>query len=595
MIALVILARSVGYLQVFECAMLDRFLRLRPEEPLDERILVVGIDEKDIQQIGSYPIPDRDLARLLSQLETYQPNVIGLDLFRDLSVEPGHAALVKIFQQNQNIIGIEKALPDLSDATINPPPDLPPQQIGFVDALLDQDGKLRRSLLGTEARNISGQLVEQYKLSLSLQLAGTYLQSKGIALENGIRDPDTVRFGKTELVRFFPDFGSYANEDAGGTQVMLNFRSGQTPFRIVSMRDVLTGKVPADWIRDRIILIGARTLSAGDRVNTTAVHSRNPGWIYGVEAQAHAVSQITSAVLDQRPMLKAWAEGWETVWILGWGLLSLGLAQMMRSPLKALVGLLLSCLFLVLFSYGLLALGWWIPIVPSLLALGLGFTATVFYQYQQTLNDRLRERQFIIDQTFNAIHNGPLQILAGVLRDLPEEGHSLMKLQTDLKRLNHELRTIYDFMQNQAAVGNQLYLSGGQQLELQHPIHEVLYEVYQTTLSRDFPNFKTIKFRVDTFKALGGRSLTLDDRRGLCRFLEEALCNVGKHASGTTRLEVICTCEQGQNLVCVVDNGLNPLGDRPREGQGTRQAKALAQRLNGRFCREAASPQGNAV
>ena len=42
----------------------------------------------------------------------------------------------------------------------------------------------------------------------------------------------------------------------------------------------------------------------------------------------------------------------------------------------------------------------------------------------------------------------------------------------------------------------------------------------------------------------------------MCRFLEEALFNVGKYAKEATRLKVICTQEQAQNIIRVEDNGI---------------------------------------
>ncbi|NEP54892.1 MAG: CHASE2 domain-containing protein, partial [Moorea sp. SIO3C2] len=67
-IGLVILCRLTGVLQSLELIALDSFLRWRPEESIDKRILIVGINEQDIQRIGTYPIPDRDLASLLKKL-----------------------------------------------------------------------------------------------------------------------------------------------------------------------------------------------------------------------------------------------------------------------------------------------------------------------------------------------------------------------------------------------------------------------------------------------------------------------------------------------------------------------------------------------
>ncbi|NEP29646.1 CHASE2 domain-containing protein, partial [Moorena sp. SIO3I6] len=140
-IGLVILFRLTGVLESLEWIALDSFLRWRPEESIDKRILIVGINEQDIQGIGTYPIPDRDLASLLRKLATYNPRAIGIDIVRDLPVEPGYTDLVAAFQAINTVIGIEKALPDQDGNTINPPPTLPPEQVGFADVIPDADGQ----------------------------------------------------------------------------------------------------------------------------------------------------------------------------------------------------------------------------------------------------------------------------------------------------------------------------------------------------------------------------------------------------------------------------------------------------------------------
>lgn len=585
-IALVVAVRLVGGLQFFERFALDYMLRLRFPEPTDERILVVGINEQDIRQLG-YPISDQTLATLLQSLERYQPSVIGLDIFRDMPMEPGHAGLVNVFRTNQNIIGIEKILDSQTSLSINPPPALPSDQIGFVDAVLDTDGYLRRSLLGATDAN------EQYKFSLTLRLAERYLATHGVTLTNGIRDPVAMRFGNVELTRFQANTGGYVGADAGGNQILINFRSGAEPFHQVSMQEVLTGQVPADWIRDRVVLVGYTALSVKDTVSSVTASRTNPGLVFGVEIQAHAVSQIVSAVLDGRALLQVWPEGWEYFWIIVWGGIGISLGRFIRSPFKLLLGLGVAVAILISICYGLLLLSWWVPLVPALLVLmlnGTGLTAALFYQHTQDLKARLHDRQLAIDETFDAIHNGPLQTLAQLLRNTQDQALSTEQLHTDLARLNRELRAVYDTVQIETlADGKTFYLNSDLKLNLDHPMHEVLYEVYTHTLSRDLPCFKTLKLKVTTFDEMDERFLRIEQKRGLCRFLEEALCNVGKHAAGVTRLDVICKQEKNQNVICVIDNGIPDVmpdeSQRFVAGRGTQQARELARQLGGTFQR----------
>jgi CHASE2 domain-containing sensor protein/two-component sensor histidine kinase len=608
----VTIARFTGALQFWELVTFDRFLRLRPPEPMDERIVIVSITDGDIQRARTYPIPDREIADLVKRLQAYQPTAIGLDILRDIPVEPGHAELTSVFRSSKNVIGVEIALPDRYDFTVAPPPALPPEQIGFADTVLDADGYQRRSLLG--AHNPQ----QEYRFSFPLRLAERYLATKGIELENGILDRDAFRFGNTELTRLQPNSGRYVGADAGGNQILLNVRSGTMPFRVLSLSQIKSGQVNPDWIRGKIVLIGMMSFSAKDLASSGAIAGINPGRIYGVEMQAHATSQIISAVLDRRSLLRVWADGWEMLWIGAWGLLGMSLGQFLRSPWKILLGLLIASISPIGICYGLILWGWWVPIVPVLLVwvlTGAGLMVTAdLYRHEQELRLRLEERQFAIEQTFNAIHSGPLQTLVGILRSAQEQATPPPFLP-ELQRLNEELRAVYGSVQRDA-IADEPHLRMGSAIELalQAPLHELLYKVYCNTLEQELPYLKTIRFKIVQFDALNTSHLRLEHKRGLCRFLEEALCNVGKHAIEATRLTVICTQEGDRQVIRVADNGrgnpsdaealssgetnwdrettqyLNP--KLPPSGLGTQLANNLAKQLGGTFRRYPNVPRG---
>lgn len=580
-VAIVCLARLTGTLQFWEWGAFDYLLRLRPDEGIDERVTIVGIDEADIQHIKAYPIPDREIATLIQKLQSYRPKVIGLDIIRSLPVEPGHHELLEVFNQTKNLIAIAKVLPEKI-----PPPPLSSQQVGFSDAIADADGYLRRGLLGTPTN-------EGYKFSFALQLAKYYLATQNISLENGLHDRQAMRFGNAELPRFTPNFGGYVGTDAGGVQVLVNYRSGRERFRKLSLQQIKAGKFNPSWIRDRIILIGV-TSPGVDLINSAVAANSNPGAgkVYGVEFQAHAVSQIISAVRDRRPLLNAWSEGWEYLWILAWGFLGMTLSRLRQSPIENALTVSLSIITLLGISYILLILGWWIPLVPAVLVLGLnGIGLAAFYQYDRALKTRIAERQLIIDSMFDTIHNGPLQTLARILRRVRDEDLPPSQLIAELEGLNRELRAVYESASKEAvAEAESLYLADGQEINLQAPLHEILYTVYRQTLERDFPHFKTLKVKIRTFEPIDEQNLSAEQKRSICRFLEEALCNVGKHAVEVTRLSATCTQKDGWCTICVTDNGVGIAT--PTEGRGTQQSKNLAQQLHGKFERSPLSPRG---
>jgi CHASE2 domain-containing sensor protein/two-component sensor histidine kinase len=579
-IAAIVGLRSLGALQALELMAYDAGLRLRPPEAIDDRVVIIGITEDDIRRAGTYPIPDAVFADLLQRLQTYQPAAIGLDIFRDLPVPPGHATLTKAFKTMPNVIVIERVVPDRNGLVVPPPPQIAPEQVGFADTMLDSDSKVRRALLGTHS------LPGEYRFALALRLAELALNREGITLDNGRQDPEAMRFGQVELPRIVPNFGGYSREDTGGNQIMLNWRNHPRPFRYISLTKLQQDKVSPHLLQGRVVLIGIMAASVNDSLNpgAAAIDMMN-----GVELHAHVVSQIMSAVLDHRPLLHSWPLGWQSGWIVGWGLVGIGLART-RSLGWFTFGLVGASLLLMGSSIGLLWLGWWVPLVPAGLVLWLNQIGVgAFYRYEQDVQMRLKERQAVIEQTFHAIHNGPLQRLACLL----QQANPTLPLTIELYQLNQELRAVYEAMRQEViAPGARLQLTADQRIDLQAPLHQVLFEVYRQTLTREFPHFATIQIKVVKFEPLG--ECSLDRKRQLCRFLEETLCNVGKHATGATRLTVTCATEGQQQVIRVIDNGAGMATEPhipPLKGLGTQQAEQLAQQLRGTF-RRSTLPQG---
>ena len=581
MIACVVIARLTGSIQVLEWMALDRVLRSRPVESAESQIVIVGINENDIKTVGKYPIPDQQMAVLLRTLQSYQPRAIGLDIFRDLTTGSSRAELTKVLSNSPNLVGIEMALSSNAALTVKPPPELPPERVGLADAVIDPDGKLRRSLL---ASKVDGKT----RYSLPLLLAAMYLKSQGIPMQHGGRASEPIQFGRVTLPRFRSNTGGYVNAEAGGNQILLNFRASPQPFTIVSFTDVVSGKVLPSLIRDRIVLIGTTAASVNDTFMTSAVKSTSLSnalnaseqyqLIYGVEYQAYATSQIINAVLNQRPLLRTWLEGCEYVWIVSWGLFGIALGLRLQSPWKTLLSLAVSSLCLILICTGSIVLGWWVPLVPALLTLcTAGLTTSLFDRDSRVL---LEQRSLTLRQTYDAVHNGPLQTLAAILRTLDET-----PLRSQLEALNQELRSVYESMKQELLSGENHYI--------QTSLPDLLYQIYEETLQRNLPGFASIQTYVSpNFSILKDCPLTLEQKQGLCFFLQEALCNAGKHAIAANRLDVICTHQHHEWSLKILDDGVQDLSSNPHRGRGTDQAIELARSLGGTFDRRSRFPQG---
>ncbi|NQZ62824.1 CHASE2 domain-containing protein, partial [Crocosphaera sp.] len=242
----VLLLRWSGLLQGLEWSMLDQFFRWRSLEPSDPRIAIVTIDERDLTEVGKWPIPDSILAKTITNIKAQNPQGIGLDLYRDLPVEPGHSDLVKLFQSTSILFGTEK----IASSRVAAPPVLSESgQVGFSDIVVDADGRVRRALLSLV--DSDGEL----RYSLGTILALHYLKAKGINLET-VDEGQKVALGKAVFKRFTGNDGGYIGSDSGGYQVFLNYRGQQDNFLNFSFTDVLKNNISPDSFSDRLVFIG---------------------------------------------------------------------------------------------------------------------------------------------------------------------------------------------------------------------------------------------------------------------------------------------------------------------------------------------------
>ena len=155
------------------------------------------------------------------------------------------------------------------------------------------------------------------------------------------------------------------------------------------------------------------------------------------------------------------------------------------------------------------------------------------------LRSQIEIRQHTIERTFIVIHNGPLQTLANILRHVQDQDIEQNRLLEELKNLNSEIRELGEYLKLEALDREEsLRLGSSLILDLKLPIRDLLYEVYSHTLQRNFPCFKTLKVKAYSFEPIEEQYLSLEQKRELCQFLEEALCNVGEGLSERKELYV---------------------------------------------------------
>ncbi|GAA6616878.1 CHASE2 domain-containing protein [Scytonema sp. NUACC26] len=363
---LVMLLHFCGLLQRSEWDMLDRFFRWRPLESIEKRVAIVTIDEADITKVGKWPISDRVLARAINNIIAQKPRTIGLDIYRDLPVEPGHRDLVNLFKSTPNLYGIEKVVGNAVN-TIAPPLGLSQERVGFADQVLDADGKVRRALLSISLSD------KDVRYSLAFKLARHYLEVQRITPKAIDSNPQRqqMRWGQAVFERFEGNQGGYVRADSGGYQTLLNFRGDRESFVTLSLTSVLESQVPPNSFRDRLVLIGTTAESIKDLFYTPYSNALfgSPQLMTGVTLHANIVSQIISSVLDGRSLLRVWYEPIEWMWIVACAVLGATVSWRIGSVIASAIVIALTSVGLVGICFLAFLLGWWIPIVSSLLAL----------------------------------------------------------------------------------------------------------------------------------------------------------------------------------------------------------------------------------
>jgi len=396
---LIIAGSSLGIFRVLEWLILDQFFLLRPQEPVDERIAIVTIDEEDIDYVVQWPMADKVMAQLLRTINAENPNAIGLDIYRDLPVEPGYEERVEVFKTTPNLIGINKIAGD----TIDPPPTLADQgQVAANDMFLDNDGKNRRAL-------VLGQAESGLMQGFGVKLALDYLADQGIELEAINPEKQIFGLGKATFIPLSKNDGFYKESDLGWYQILVNYRGGLDRFPNISMTDVLENRIPENFFRDRIVLIGSKAPSLNDNYltpynsNIVAPTDLMPG----VVIHANITSQILSAAISGRPMLRATTKPIHWLIIVFWSGYSAILGSFfIRRRWLTIGGLLIAVGIIVTSSYFAFLYGWLVPVFTPLLAVIIAATFSVgqvlwqnlmiSYQkledYARNLEDKVKER-----------------------------------------------------------------------------------------------------------------------------------------------------------------------------------------------------------
>ncbi|MEG5064204.1 adenylate/guanylate cyclase domain-containing protein [Microcoleus sp. B3-A4] len=387
--------RHLGGLQPLELNAYDLMVQLRPDQGPDPRLLIVEVTEQDINTIEKWPISDRTLAKAIAEIARLQPTAIGIDILRTTPYEPGNAELVTQWK-NPKVIPITFIGRSESER-VPPPPNIPDKRVGFNDLVVDPDRIVRRNLM------LKGD-GKKIVYSFSMRLAFAYFKSQKIAHQK--TEKNELQVDKTVFSKLRSDSGGYQNIDAGGYQVLLNYRSAENIAKSVTLTQVLQGKVDPKLVKGKIVLIGVTALSVNDLFFTpySATESENQP-MPGVLIHATATSQILSAVLDGKGLFWYWDEWQEILWIAVWSAVGGCLAWRVEKSLNLIAIAIAACGSLFGFTFFLFMQQGWIPLIAPALALLITAGVAVTYKYEQSRQQQGIVMKLLGQQTSPAIAN----------------------------------------------------------------------------------------------------------------------------------------------------------------------------------------------
>ncbi len=461
---------QIGFIQSLDAQLYDYRLLLTMPQKLDERIVILDIDEKSLKEEGRWPWSRDKLALLLDKLfDDYAVAVVGFDvvfaekddssglnMLQELgrnqlrNVPQFQATLAqikpkleydKLFAEKikgRNVVlgyyltnnadgtpsNISGALPEpvFQRGTFGGRPigfvrwnsygaNLPELQksalsAGHFNPMVDADGKVRRVPMVVEHNGA-------YYEALSLAMVRTLLGSP--PLLPGYANGNSKDYGGLEWLQLNVAQGSLRIPVDQDVSTLIPYRGPQGSFKYIAVADVLHDRVkPAD-LKNRIILVGTSAPGLMD-MRSTPVSEVFPG----VEIHANMISGMLDQNLKQQPPYVA---GAEVVLLLMTGV-ALSFLLPLLSPIKATIMTLLTLLAVVVsnvlvWQYGNTAL----PMAGTMLMILTMFVLVMPYGY--FIEARTKRQitslfgQYVPGELVDEMSNHPEQVsMAGDSREM---------------------------------------------------------------------------------------------------------------------------------------------------------------------------------
>lgn len=361
-LTIVFLGHTAGQFQIptmqrIENILYDLRLRMTMPNTIDDRIVILDIDEKSLAQEGHWPWRRDKLAYLMDMVfDYYGAKVLGFDVvFSEADTSGGMDALDKLaktdLQQDSKFLSaIEKVRPELSfddkfAQSLKNRPIVMGYFLSHHEEANNELGLLPQALASAEGHAFSSLLFQarSYVGNLALLQSATglggYLNNSNVDEDGVYRRLPMVTQYKDQLystlslsilrqVMGMPEVEFITSDDYGdsrleaislagfkvpvdeGGNLLVPFRGRQGSFPYISATDVLNGVADVSQLKDKIVIVGTSAAGLLD-LRSTPVQN-----IYaGVEVHANILSGLLDQTVRSRPTYIIGIEAIELVFL----------------------------------------------------------------------------------------------------------------------------------------------------------------------------------------------------------------------------------------------------------------------------------------
>ena len=274
-----------------------------------EQIVIVTIDEESCERLEArWPWPRTVFATMIDELKSRGAKVIGLNVsFTGLEAgdESSTRELARAIREHGNVI--IGATFDKESRVVKPSPIIAEavSRVGYLEKIVDPDFSIRRSyfLRPYSARKITGDFdaktlpleSEAFEASFPLQILSAYLGSGPENNAHFDRESGWVSIGRTSKGLYLAEDGSYT----------INYLAYETDFEKIPAWKIVTGKISALDVRDKVVLVGLTSSLFSDMHQTP--YGIMPGIIIHANEFLSVISgRVLRFVPDEITFLLSW-------------------------------------------------------------------------------------------------------------------------------------------------------------------------------------------------------------------------------------------------------------------------------------------------